>query len=171
MDDPGSEKDKELMLATADPAAEVDNTNDAEPLDDDGKDKEGIEVATERHPSSSSHGRPVEVQEKRPGLEHTKSYATTASAMTRTESHLEEIKKKPWYKKVNPLRWGKVPPVPETRTVSREYNAPFLSLIYFQWMAPMMSARLAPHLHLMLLLLTRARSDTNGPSNRMIFGP
>ncbi|KAF2644264.1 hypothetical protein P280DRAFT_228439 [Massarina eburnea CBS 473.64] len=48
-------------------------------------------------------------------------------------------KKKRWYKKLNPLRWGAKPPVPEERVVSREYNASLYSRITFQWMAPMMT--------------------------------
>lgn len=76
--------------------------------------------------------------EEKTGLEPAPTYATTASAVTRPESQMPP-KKKPWYKTPNPLRWGKIPPVPEARTVSREYNAPFLSLVYFQWIAPIMS--------------------------------
>ncbi|KIN03816.1 hypothetical protein OIDMADRAFT_193722 [Oidiodendron maius Zn] len=57
--------------------------------------------------------------------------------MTGTEPQVLP-KQKPWYKNPNPLRWGKIPPVPEVRTMSREYNAPFLSLVYFQWIAPIM---------------------------------
>jgi hypothetical protein len=76
--------------------------------------------------------------EEKTGLEPAPTCATTASAVTRPESQAPP-KKKPWYKTPNPLRWGKIPPVPEARTVSREYNAPFLSLVYFQWIAPIMS--------------------------------
>ncbi|KAF2112460.1 ABC multidrug transporter-like protein [Lophiotrema nucula] len=47
-------------------------------------------------------------------------------------------KKKPWHKKLNPLKWRKPIPVPETRQVSREYQASFLSRLSFQWMAPLM---------------------------------
>ncbi|KAI9852566.1 MAG: hypothetical protein M1824_001855 [Vezdaea acicularis] len=47
-------------------------------------------------------------------------------------------KKKKWYKRLNPLKWGEKPPVPEERTVSREYGASFLSMLTFQWMAPIM---------------------------------
>ncbi|KAI9834194.1 MAG: hypothetical protein M1838_005549 [Thelocarpon superellum] len=48
-------------------------------------------------------------------------------------------KKKPWYKRLNPLKRSRKPPVPTERTVCREYGAPFLSLMTFQWMAPLMS--------------------------------
>ncbi|KAI9375909.1 P-loop containing nucleoside triphosphate hydrolase protein [Aspergillus egyptiacus] len=45
-----------------------------------------------------------------------------------------------WYRRLtlNPLRLQKIPPVPEQRSVSREYGASFLSLVYFQWMSPLM---------------------------------
>jgi ATP-binding cassette subfamily C (CFTR/MRP) protein 1 len=76
-------------------------------------------------------------EEKHTGLHLAQTYATTASAMTGPEPQAIP-KQKPWYKNLNPLRWGKIPPVPEVRTVSREYNAPFLSLVYFQWIAPIM---------------------------------
>lgn len=46
---------------------------------------------------------------------------------------------KVWYKRMNPLKWGKKPPVPKERTVSREYGASFLSMLTFQWMAPLMT--------------------------------
>ncbi|KAF2185036.1 P-loop containing nucleoside triphosphate hydrolase protein [Zopfia rhizophila CBS 207.26] len=47
--------------------------------------------------------------------------------------------KRKWYKRMNPLKWGAKPPVPESRHVSREYQASWLSLVTFQWMAPLMT--------------------------------
>jgi ATP-binding cassette subfamily C (CFTR/MRP) protein 1 len=141
MADPGQEKDE---YAAADMAAAENTTNAAEPLDDTGEDKDYIKVTS--HGDPSSHGsseKGSEENEKRRDFHRSKSYATNTSEVTRTESHVDEPpKKKPWYKNLNPLKWGKVPPVPETRQVSREYNAPFLSIIYFQWMAPLMSVSL-----------------------------
>lgn len=52
--------------------------------------------------------------------------------------------KKPWYKRLNPLKRGKAIPVPADRTVSREYGANILSLLTFQWMAPLMKVRPQP---------------------------
>lgn len=43
-----------------------------------------------------------------------------------------------WYTKLNPLRLRRPPPIPEERSVSREYKAGFLSLVTFQWMSPLM---------------------------------
>ncbi|OCK82842.1 hypothetical protein K432DRAFT_402511 [Lepidopterella palustris CBS 459.81] len=67
-----------------------------------------------------------------------------ASALTDSSDDVavpksEAGSKKKWYKRLNFLKWGKKPPVPETRQVSREYHAGILSLITFQWMAPLMT--------------------------------
>ncbi|KAI9767561.1 MAG: hypothetical protein M1840_005598 [Geoglossum simile] len=43
-----------------------------------------------------------------------------------------------WYRRLNPLKWGPIPPVPEEQSVSREVNASILSIITFQWMSPLM---------------------------------
>ncbi|KAH0542222.1 hypothetical protein FGG08_003344 [Glutinoglossum americanum] len=55
---------------------------------------------------------------------------------TTSKSDLEGQRR--WYEKLNPLKWGSRPPVPEERSVSREYNASLFSIITFQWMAPLM---------------------------------
>lgn len=47
--------------------------------------------------------------------------------------------RKKWYKRLNPLKYRSKPPVPKERAVSREYEANFLSLLTFQWMAPIMT--------------------------------
>ena len=49
-----------------------------------------------------------------------------------------EPEKKSWLQKMNFLRRNP-PPVPEERTVSREYTAGFLSMLTFQWMNPLMT--------------------------------
>ena len=68
---------------------------------------------------------------------------TTASELTTVESRSTVLTttKKRWYKRMNPLKWGKKPPVPKERTVSREYGANFFSMLTFQWMAPLMNVR------------------------------
>lgn len=53
------------------------------------------------------------------------------------------LRKKRWYKRMNPLKWGAKPPVPETRLPSREYSAGVFSRLTFQWMAPLMTVRVA----------------------------
>lgn len=64
--------------------------------------------------------------------------ATQASSLAYVPS-AAPTEKKPWHKRLNPLRRGKIPPVPEERKVSREYNAGFLSMITFQWVNPLMT--------------------------------
>jgi ATP-binding cassette subfamily C (CFTR/MRP) protein 1 len=143
MTDPAQQKQE---FAPTDPAAAVDPSNEEESLGVDGYEKDYIEIAT--HGQSSSHTTSEtgsNGDDKKPAFDRTKSYATNTSAVTRTDSHVDEpAKKASWYRrlKLNPLRWGGIPPVPETRKVCREYNAPFLSLVYFQWVAPLMSASL-----------------------------
>ncbi|KAM0796432.1 ABC multidrug transporter [Usnea florida] len=82
---------------------------------------------------SSSKQQPKEGQ---PKAHRTVTATTTTSTLT-VESHAKEVK--PWYKRLNPLKRSIKPPVPKERRISREYGAPFLSLLTFQWMAPLMS--------------------------------
>lgn len=72
-------------------------------------------------------------------LKPIKSCATDTSAVSGATSSAAAPAKKPWYKNLNPLRWGGIPPVPKERKVSREYTAGFLSLLVFQWMTPLMT--------------------------------
>ena len=132
---PDPEKDHPRTLSRAPNSADR-----GEPLHDDREEKDGFDLPTDKDDLRSIHSisESLSGEEKRTALEQAQTSATTASAVTGTESHIE-LKKKPWYKNLNPLRWGKIPPVPEVRKVSREYNAPFLSLVYFQWIAPLMS--------------------------------
>ncbi|KAG4431817.1 hypothetical protein IFR05_012699 [Cadophora sp. M221] len=131
--------------ASNDPAAATQNTNHTEPLDSDGYEKEYIEIRAHGHTSSQSGSEAnpkggLGLDEKRPQIDRTKSHATTTSAFSGTDSHIDGPEKEmPWHKKLNPLRWGQAPPVPETRGESREYTASFLSSVYFQWVAPLMS--------------------------------
>jgi ATP-binding cassette subfamily C (CFTR/MRP) protein 1 len=133
MTNPSDEKEH----GQTDPVAASNATEIDEPLDTTGEEKDFIEATSPEDSSSHSGSEKGDIEkEKRPDLQQTKSYATSASALT--EPRVEEPEKR-WYKKLNPLRWGGIPPVPETRQVCREYNAPFLSLVYFQWIAPLMS--------------------------------
>jgi len=167
MADTGLEKD----LTPRDPAGAVLSTANDEPLDVDNEEKDFIEISA--HRPSSSHGsseKDLDDSEKRPAIDRSKSYATTASAVTRTDSNVDAPpKKKRWYKNLNPLKWGGVPPVPEARGASREYNAPFLSLVYFQWIAPIMSVR-APRHPTFCIPADIHRLATNGRLSKMISG-
>jgi ATP-binding cassette, subfamily C (CFTR/MRP), member 1 len=128
MAEPGEEKD----YKTTYPIGAANNTNTNEP------------VASEQDdivPGDSDEAiTTLESIVKGPNLYQSKSYATTASAVSASEKEsTAEAKKKPWYRNVNPLRWGAPPPAPQERTPSREYTAGFLSLMTFQWMAPLMT--------------------------------
>lgn len=131
-------QDLEEEYRPTDPAAAAQEPSHDEPLDVDGSEKEyiGIQPSTSGSASDEKDGE----KEKKPAFDRSRSYATTASALTTTESHVSRPpQKRPWHKKLNPLKWGGVPPVPETRKVSREYGASFFSKVYFQWVAPIMS--------------------------------
>lgn len=86
-------------------------------------------------------------EEEETDLKLTKSHATDTSAVSGATSSVAPPAKKPWYKNLNPLRWGGIPPVPTERKVSREYKAGFLSLVTFQWMTPLMTVRALPATH------------------------
>ena len=134
MADPGQEKDYGRPV---DPVADSDIAHQDEPVDVDGEEeeKEYLAINTQKNTSSSDNE-----TKSRMALQQTKSYATTASAVSQTSQPVHE--KKPWYKTANPLRWGTPPPIPETRGVSKEHNASFLSMLFFGWIGPMMSVSL-----------------------------
>ncbi|EXJ79067.1 ATPase [Capronia epimyces CBS 606.96] len=70
-------------------------------------------------------------------IDSTATSATEASTAA-VQPSLSGREKAPWHYRINPLRRGPIPPVPEERPVSREYTAGFLSLLTFQWMNPLM---------------------------------
>tara|TARA_R110002060_G_scaffold48190_2_gene59163 strand:- start:849 stop:1412 length:564 start_codon:yes stop_codon:yes gene_type:complete len=171
---PGQDPEVEYRptAATGDPAAAAQNTTHDEPLDVDGYEKEYIEIKAHGHASSQTGPDKIskELDEKRPHIDRTKSHATTTSAFSTNDSQIDgQEKNKPWHKKLNPLRWGQVPPVPEERTVSREYTASFLSQVYFQWVAPIMSVSCSSTC-LQRVKLIASRLVTSGPSNKMTSG-
>ncbi|KAJ5960140.1 ABC transporter integral membrane type 1 [Penicillium vulpinum] len=55
-----------------------------------------------------------------------------------SDPDVQPLQKKKWYRRLNPLRMKKIPPVPTERSVSREHGASFFSIISFQWMGPLM---------------------------------
>ena len=78
--------------------------------------------------------------EKKYGLREVVSTSTVMSEPTsKSGPTSEEEVKAPWHHRINPLRRGRKPPVPEERSVSGEYGASFLSLLTFQWMNPIMT--------------------------------
>ena len=72
-------------------------------------------------------------------LDKTKSYATDASATTAATSRHADNEPRPWYRKLNPMRWTKARPVPKERTICPEYRAGFFSQLIFQWINPLMT--------------------------------
>ncbi|KAH8598215.1 ABC multidrug transporter-like protein [Bisporella sp. PMI_857] len=131
MVDPGQEKEHGLQADPVLPAAEIPNND--KPLDVDGKEREYVDINASSNKRADAGGKETG---RRVPLQQTQSYATTASTLSQPEQLAQE--KKPWHKRINPLKWSSPPPVPETRGVSREYKASIPSQIYFQWMSPLM---------------------------------
>ena len=119
---------QEKEYASTDPVGAVNETNSSEPVA-----TEPLQyVESDSDTSSSKQQR----KEGQPHVHRTVTATTTTSTLT-VESQPKEVK--PWYKRLNPLKRSIKPPVPKERRISREYGAPFLSLLTFQWMAPLMS--------------------------------
>lgn len=130
--------DKELKPAHPEAAA-LQSSNLERPTDS-GEDRIGS--ASEK---GHNEGNEKEVgagsNSQRPGLKTIRtntSGATTATHATTTTT-TGEPGKKSWHKRLNPLRWGSPPSVPDRRMESREYHAGFFSLLTFQWMSPLMT--------------------------------
>ncbi|KAL2057140.1 hypothetical protein ABVK25_002879 [Lepraria finkii] len=127
-----AETDKqEKEYASTDPIGAAHATNTSEP------------VATEplQYVGSDSDLSSSSQEKKQPHLDADRilTTTTTTSSFTVDSGIAEPQKKKPWYKRLNPLKRSIKPPVPKDREISREYGAPFLSLLTFQWMAPLMT--------------------------------
>ena len=121
------EKDAERALAQ-DNNEEIDLADNDEPT-------AYLEAPKDLKRSQSRRSENSEVHD----LEKVVSSATTqteASTAIRVQS--EEPRKATWSEKLNPLKRGKIPPIPKERVVSREYNAGFFSMLTFQWINPLM---------------------------------
>lgn len=124
------EKEKEWRLNGSEAAAEGTKQYQpivTEPLEVVGTEK-NLEVDLEKRSTRGSLSR---LQSGTSG------FSETSDDVSDTKSSASANKR--WYKKLNPLKRGKKPPVPETRAVCREYQASWFSLITFQWMAPLMT--------------------------------
>ena len=142
---------QEKEYASTDPVGAAHQTNASEPVATEPLQYVGATDRTNNHESgateplryvgsdsdlsSSDHDK----KRTRPDVTRTLTTTTTTSSMTAESRDAEPQKKKPWYKRLNPLKSSTKPPVPRERRISREYGAPFLSLLTFQWMAPLMS--------------------------------
>ncbi|XWX00119.1 hypothetical protein V2A60_008136 [Cordyceps javanica] len=76
----------------------------------------------------------------------TQTNATDVSVGT-TATGLPPQEKKTWKQKLNPLRWGGVPEIPQERIISREYGASIFSQVFFNWMTPLMTTGYKRQLH------------------------
>lgn len=135
------EQEKEIAEAALE-GHRIDRDEDDDDDDEDDDDEAG-EGMYDDHSESDSNNEKEKgkaTTETRHEVHRTRSYATDASATTQATSHdlADEQAKRPWYKKTNPLRWGKVPPVPEVRDVSHEHKASFFSQLFFAWQGPLM---------------------------------
>ena len=142
---------QEKEYASTDPVGAAHQTNASEPVATEPLQYVGATDRTNNHESgateplryvgsdsdlsSSDHDK----KRTRPDVTRTLTTTTTTSSMTAESRDAEPQKKKPWYKRLNPLKSSTKSPVPRERRISREYGAPFLSLLTFQWMAPLMS--------------------------------
>jgi len=133
--------------------------------DESSDDVDRIEVAKEAQLGAEEGD--TTTKPNKPELDRMRSYATATSATTTATSAAVQVpERKPWYKQPNPLRWGKIPPVPETRKISPEYKANFFSSLIFHWMAPLMSVSSSDSdMTGDANLLTMTRRVTNDSSN------
>ena len=77
---------------------------------------------------------------RRQSLSRAESNTSAASDFSDSETSTKSsMKKKKFYKKLNPLKWGPKPPIPKEREVCPEYKASLVSRITFQWMQPLMA--------------------------------
>lgn len=125
---------QEKEYASTDPVAATQETTEHEPVATEFPRLQY--VASESDQSSSDHEKKHDESED---VHRTTTAATTTSSMTVDSTTNEPRTKKPWYKRLNPLKRSVKPPIPTERRISREYGASFFSLLTFQWMAPLMS--------------------------------
>lgn len=100
-------------------------------------------VAIQPMPASKSEDEPSSIDPEKlplPDVTRVTTQNTVTSALTVESKTFDPKVGRPWYKYLNPLTYGATIPVPKERSISREYNANFLSLLTFQWMAPIMKA-------------------------------
>ncbi|CAM1508323.1 Fc.00g051710.m01.CDS01 [Cosmosporella sp. VM-42] len=128
--------DKEIQAPDAQ-AALVQPTNDTSRTE---SDDDRIDKLSEKDDEKLENTKDSDDEDgpKGPDLHVTRTEASAATTVTRVTT-APPPQKKPWYKNMNPLRWGAPPPAPGERHISREYQAGFLSLLTFHWMAPLMT--------------------------------
>ncbi|KAL8749541.1 MAG: hypothetical protein Q9184_006768 [Pyrenodesmia sp. 2 TL-2023] len=112
-----------------DPEGAVASANSDEPVA-----TEPLQVVVSGSDSSSD----AATNKERPFADRTLTTTTSNSSITVQPKADGTRAKKPWYKRLNPLRRQSPPPVPNERVVSRENSAGLLSRLTWQWMAPIM---------------------------------
>ena len=102
-----------------------------------------LSINTEQDPEKHvySDEKQIHSDEKQVRPEARRALTTSTSISTTTAETKDKTnsRTRSWSDHLNPLKRRKLPPVPKERIVSREYGASFLSLLTFQWMAPLMS--------------------------------
>lgn len=98
------------------------------------------------HATTTAHGQspPANNEEKfaeklESSMTNTSGSSTDGSQSAVVPSKKGADEKAFWQRSWNPLRWQKIPPVPEERGECGEYRANFFSHLTFQWMAPLMN--------------------------------
>ncbi|MCJ1276313.1 hypothetical protein MMC21_004118 [Puttea exsequens] len=151
-------KDKEEYVSD-DPVTAAHQTNEVEPVAN-----EPLQYVDSEDDSSSSRSEKKAYQS---AVDRTVTQTTTTSSLTVESTSLGPTGRKPWYKRLNPLKSSKKPPVPKERKVSREYGASFLSLLTFQWMAPLMSTGYQRPLELNDIWLVNPNRSSEALSGRL----
>src|SRR3569833_4059294 len=157
---------------TADPLAEAVRPEHDEDIDEE---KEIAAAAAQ----SDDMDEIESIREQTEEINRMKRYASVTSANSVPDDAEPQTRKK-WYRNLNPLRWGAVPPVPEVRKVCPEAQAGFLCKLIFQWQASLMQVSCLSLLLLLLLLssilaaLTHERNknrrDTSASSRPKTYG-
>ncbi|KAJ4988381.1 ABC transporter [Stagonosporopsis vannaccii] len=100
------------------------------------------EKPTEYEPIKTEPGAhdPEEDPKRRQNLTRLESNTSVLSDFSDSDASTKaSIRKKKFYKRLNPLKWGPKPPIPKEREVCPEYTANVLSRLTFQWMQPLMA--------------------------------
>ncbi|KAH7132043.1 P-loop containing nucleoside triphosphate hydrolase protein [Dendryphion nanum] len=129
--------EKERELALTDPQTAAQTPKQYAPITSEPLRGNGSKIGGEKDLEANN----VDRQTSRGALSRLDSTTSGISEYSASVSDAKSgtVRRKKWYKKMNPLKWGEKPPVPKERTVCPEYGASPLSLLTFQWMAPLMS--------------------------------
>ncbi|KAH6612517.1 P-loop containing nucleoside triphosphate hydrolase protein [Boeremia exigua] len=116
--------EKEKVIGLADPQAAAENPTEYEP------------IKTE----PSAHD-PEADPKRRQSLTRLESNVSAVSDFSDSDASTKAStrKKKKFYKRLNPLKWGPKPPIPKEREVCPEHSANVISRLTFQWMQPLMA--------------------------------